>query len=451
MKTMVFRSLFLFAAVAAVPAIAQPLFINLGCPTQVTDSAHNTWSMDLGNSYTEVEIDRTEDKCGSLTIGNTQDEDLFCIWKQFKHDRTSSINFPISSNGNYDVTFYWADLSKDPGQRLFDVFVEGHRQFKSLDVSAESGGKYNALNRTVTVPVTDGVLNVIFNPIKEKPILNAISIKLAATQPPKMPAAPANPYGFPMRINVGSPTNFTDTNSQTWVADNEIYYMNSVSTEDKCGEDILGTDDDGLYCMARYYDDTLSSFMEIPVPYSGDYTVTFFFSDLAKGNEGDRFFDIDINGQRRLNSFDAVLASGGRYHSVSRSATVFSDNGKLSIMMTPRKDKPMLNGIMIELQPGTNILIDFEGYSSGDVLSNMPDIGNGIRLSAFKDTAGNTVGQAMIFDTSNPTGGDIDLGTPNEYYGGPGVGVAGGPGPTPNTLGLGNVIIVSEDQDATDP
>ena len=29
---------------------------------------------------------------------------------------------------------------------------------------------------------------------------------------------------------------------------------------------------------------------------------------------------------------------------------------------------------------------------------------------------------AMIFDSSNPTGDDDDLGTPNEDFGGPGVG-----------------------------
>jgi len=57
----------------------------------------------------------------------------------------------------------------------------------------------------------------------------------------------------------------------------------------------------------------------------------------------------------------------------------------------------------------------------------------------------------MIFDSSHPSGGDFDLGTPNEYYGGPGKGVAGGPGPTQNDKALGNVVIVSEDGDSTDP
>ena len=59
---------------------------------------------------------------------------------------------------------------------------------------------------------------------------------------------------------------------------------------------------------------------------------------------------------------------------------------------------------------------------------------------------------AMIFDSSNPTGGDRDLGTPNEGFGGPGVGTGGGPGqPGANAVPLGNVLILSEDGDSGDP
>ena len=58
----------------------------------------------------------------------------------------------------------------------------------------------------------------------------------------------------------------------------------------------------------------------------------------------------------------------------------------------------------------------------------------------------------MVFDSSNPTGGDPDLGTPNEAFGGPGVGAGGGIGmPGVNDVPLGNLLIISEDGDASDP
>ncbi|MEM9291362.1 MAG: SdrD B-like domain-containing protein [Acidobacteriota bacterium] len=58
----------------------------------------------------------------------------------------------------------------------------------------------------------------------------------------------------------------------------------------------------------------------------------------------------------------------------------------------------------------------------------------------------------MIFDSSNPTGGDPDLGTPNQDFGGPGVGSGGGAGEAgENSQALGHLLIISEDGDSSDP
>jgi len=53
----------------------------------------------------------------------------------------------------------------------------------------------------------------------------------------------------------------------------------------------------------------------------------------------------------------------------------------------------------------------------------------------------------LIFDSSNPTGGDPDLGSPNETCaGGPGVGVGGEVGqPGENCVAQGNLLIIAED------
>lgn len=59
---------------------------------------------------------------------------------------------------------------------------------------------------------------------------------------------------------------------------------------------------------------------------------------------------------------------------------------------------------------------------------------------------------AMIFNSANPSGGDSDLGTPNEAYGGPGVGSGGGPTmPGFNNTPLGKVLIVAENSNAANP
>ena len=59
---------------------------------------------------------------------------------------------------------------------------------------------------------------------------------------------------------------------------------------------------------------------------------------------------------------------------------------------------------------------------------------------------------AMIFDSSSPTGGDNDLGTPNQDFGGPGVGDGGKAGmPGENSQALGKVLIISEDNKPANP
>lgn len=78
-----------------------------------------------------------------------------------------------------------------------------------------------------------------------------------------------------------------------------------------------------------------------------------------------------------------------------------------------------------ESQTAQNLstVIDFEGFAAGTVIDDeYADLG--ITVSA---TGGS--GEAMIFDSANPTGGDFDLATDNQ----------------------GNILIISEDGDASDP
>ncbi|MEL7020317.1 MAG: SdrD B-like domain-containing protein, partial [Bacteroidota bacterium] len=59
---------------------------------------------------------------------------------------------------------------------------------------------------------------------------------------------------------------------------------------------------------------------------------------------------------------------------------------------------------------------------------------------------------AMVFNSSIPTGGDADLGTPNRDFGGPGEGAGGRAGQIgENSTSRGNVLIISEDNNPNDP
>ncbi len=102
---------------------------------------------------------------------------------------------------------------------------------------------------------------------------------------------------------------------------------------------------------------------------------------------------------------------------------------------------------------GTMTTIDFETDGLGNSLAAGTVIDDeytslGLTLSTDQPFG------LMIFDSSNPTGDDEDLGSPNEDTpgGGPGVGAGGAPGGIgPNGLPLGNLLIISEDGDSNEP
>lgn len=54
--------------------------------------------------------------------------------------------------------------------------------------------------------------------------------------------------------------------------------------------------------------------------------------------------------------------------------------------------------------------VDFSGFSAGDILRGTTDLGNGIIANV--NAAGGAPNIAAIFDTNNPTGGDVDLASP---------------------------------------
>ncbi|MEM9367697.1 MAG: hypothetical protein AAGD07_17030, partial [Planctomycetota bacterium] len=93
--------------------------------------------------------------------------------------------------------------------------------------------------------------------------------------------------------------------------------------------------------------------------------------------------------------------------------------------------------------------LDFEGVAAGTIVdSQFP----GVTISAVNRRVPSAGNRAMIFDSANPTGGDLDLGTPNQDFGGPGQGHGGGLSSSfPNDQALDNILIISEDGDASDP
>lgn len=98
-------------------------------------------------------------------------------------------------------------------------------------------------------------------------------------------------------------------------------------------------------------------------------------------------------------------------------------------------------------------VIDFESYPRGTILSEVyGKNGAGPVAVVGRNPLVPAPNAAMIFDSSSPTGGDPDLGTPNQDFGGPGIGTGGESGsPYENAVALGKLLIITEDFDSNDP
>lgn len=100
---------------------------------------------------------------------------------------------------------------------------------------------------------------------------------------------------------------------------------------------------------------------------------------------------------------------------------------------------------------------DFAGPAAGTVVAGaLPQGGSapgtlfpGMTVSGANNGGGPQ--SVAIFDSNNPPGHDVDLGTPNEDFAGPGIGVGGEIGSShPNDVAHNNLLIVQENNVDTD-
>ncbi|SDG35646.1 Serine protease, subtilisin family [Sinosporangium album] len=147
--------------------------LDVGGGKDVVDTVGDRWSKDGkytagGHGY----IGGSRVRTTTRAIKGTSEQELF------KSARESMLEYRFDNvpNGTYTVELAFADLrSSRPGQRVFDVTVEGQLAVPALDLALQTG-TYTALTRQYTVKVADGQLNVHLVKRSGKTVVNAIRI-----------------------------------------------------------------------------------------------------------------------------------------------------------------------------------------------------------------------------------------------------------------------------------
>jgi hypothetical protein len=168
-----------------------PLRVNTGGDVYI-DNSNNTWQAD--QAYTSgiwgfYGDDNTVDRGTGHAISGTDDDRIY----QTERYGLSGYRFDLD-DGTYDVNLHFAETyHSDPGDRIFDVSIEGQLVLDNLDICSEVGSDAALIKAFSNVSVTDGQLNIDFTASVEQPLINGIEIFSAGTTPNNPPVL--NPIG----------------------------------------------------------------------------------------------------------------------------------------------------------------------------------------------------------------------------------------------------------------
>ena len=149
------------------------------------------WAVNIGGACYQgadgiaYDADTFSDTAGAIAsinaaIKGAQDDTVYRSY------RTGNMHLqqPLA-NGIYDIVFRFAEPDELAiGERVFDVLAEQQTVLNHLDVKlARDGNAKSSLDRAVqNVQISDGVLDIQFNPIAGSPLLNAIVVRKAVNQ-----------------------------------------------------------------------------------------------------------------------------------------------------------------------------------------------------------------------------------------------------------------------------
>lgn len=165
----------------ALPAHAQTRLL-CASKSGFTDSKGNAWSADSGAQFTAGANDGSYANAHWIPIAGTPDQP---IYQSQRWGSGMAYTFSLP-NGAYKVNLYFAETwngAFQPGARVFNVKLNGTVAIANLDVFAKVGAN-KADVETGNVTVSNGSLAILFEAVRENPIINAIEI---------LPAGPAIP------------------------------------------------------------------------------------------------------------------------------------------------------------------------------------------------------------------------------------------------------------------
>ncbi len=327
-----------------------PIRVAAGYTTGFTDSLGNVWSADKDFTGGVAGLDAGHAVAKTSTPG---------IYDGQRFGDTTSTNdfaynFAVPA-GSYTVTLKFTEnYVTGPGQRLFNVSIDGKRVLTNFDIYAATGGQWIAVDENFPVSLSAaGTINITFS--------------AGSVQSPKVDAIQIVSTTFtPIRVAAGYTTGFTDPLGNVWNADED--FTGGLAGLN-AGQAVANTSTPDVYDGQRFGDATsTNSFAYNFALPAGSYTVTLKFTENYVTGAGQRLFNVSIDRTQVLTNFVIYAASGGQWRAIDRSFPVsMAAAGTINIAFTPGSiQSPKVDAIQIlaSTSPGDGGIHDSGGADS---------------------------------------------------------------------------------------
>ena len=168
------------------PTAFSPIRIHAG-GGPYTDSKGNLWGADAGFLSGATYLTYA-------WISNTPDQPLY---QTERYSLGGNLEYQFAApNGSYQVKLKFSEnWVTGPGQRLFNIMINGQGVAQNFDIYARAGGGFTAYDATFTVSVTNNIIDIQLVPVVQNAKINAIEIAASSATGPAVGAGPATSSG----------------------------------------------------------------------------------------------------------------------------------------------------------------------------------------------------------------------------------------------------------------
>lgn len=270
---------------------------------------------------------------------------------------TFTYTFPgLEPNRMHNVRLYFAEIDPTkvaPGERTFDVLVNGTRVLNAYDPFAAAGGNFKATERSFEVlSNASGQITVSFASVVSEPKVNAIDV------------SPQRVY----RFSPGSflPVALFDNDQAGYL---QTAASNAIVTSAATPIDVAAHPvrapfpaPADVYRAARVSPGTMTYALPGLAP-GRSYRVRLHFAEIesAKGAVNARKFHVSINDARVLSDFDVFAQAGALNRAVSRDFVVAASSaGEIKVGFEAVVASALISGIEVDPESKPIALYAFE-------------------------------------------------------------------------------------------